>query len=101
MNDISLLEKIRKNPDVLLGKPSASLLWAFITGYQYCMIEGGKADCFVIPVRFSLDLAFQYEMYTASAPMIALELCNGNETAAFYKFYELLDEFLEKEKSSS
>ena len=100
MNGVDLLKKIKSKPYVFLGKPSASSLFEFILGYQYCMHEQGK-NCFVIPAEFTEKLAFQHEMHTLSAPMIALELCSGDEEAAFYKFYELLDEFLEEKINSS
>ena len=111
------LQKIRERPGLFLGEPSLTALVHFWNGYAFNrMINGsdanGENSCFVDCDESSVEPeqitlyeshfmdgfeAFVYNHYksewtTQGWAKLILEKCITEEEA-FYKFFELLDEF--------
>ena len=97
-----LLQKIREKPGLFLGKPSLHALWHFMNGYamrDYELtgssdhtIECSKLSC---PHGFNMFVHrhFNRPYSTMCAEHLILTQINCDDEA-FYKFFELLDEYL-------
>jgi hypothetical protein len=94
--NLILLNKIRQYPNVYLSQPSVKLLASFIAGYQLAIYEQTGQPCYVVSPECTFEIGNIYNMHTSSVTTIALKLSDGNEEAAFYKFFELLDSYLLK-----
>jgi len=89
------LHEIRKNPQMYLGRKSIIILWTYISGYETreWEINLGYSSPFY---KFNDFVARYYntEINFSWARLITAH--TNNEESSFDKFYELLDEFLEK-----
>ena len=101
MNNLyKLLQKIKENPALYLGKPSITCLRSFLDGY--------------LDARFDLGLdregsgieGFQEWIQTREKTTLSqswagiILFTSGNERSAFYNFFKLFDEFLKRNDSS-
>ena len=99
----SVIERIRKRPALYLGGESIAALWHFILGYRlakldYKIVESSKS---ILPLSFSLmheyvgfRLGIKDEKGWCND---ILDSCEGDEKAAFYKFFEFYDDFYSAE----
>ena len=99
MNSIELLiNEIRKRPGLYLGKKSISLFGAFIHGYEECLRENEMTR----DIRLHPDFyEFVLEKYptTLSIGWVGIILGqSSSEEEAFDKFFELYDEFQNRDK---
>ena len=92
--------KIRKRPGFYIGRPSLSLLMAFIGGYsfrQYEITGSGQSyedfEYFQNYVKAYLGLPLPAAHTGKSAISLILEHCLNDEEKAFYKYFEILDSF--------
>lgn len=87
-----LLEKMKIRPGLYFGKPSITRLNIFIHGYNFAYVEEGKLQ----PIDLGEFQGFIEAIYSEKRSLgwadIILEDC-GDEEEAFWKFYELFDEF--------
>jgi len=98
-----LLEKIRERPGLYLGETSLYALWKFSHGYAVGYDDGarhaGKNDA-VFGFQDNREWEFNHFVYshynrnftTMCAESLILEESSSDEEA-FYKYFELLDEF--------
>jgi len=92
MTQDELLRRIREQPSMYLGKPSVTALRHFNCGYA---MRGQDCGLFPPGLGFCWHVADKYGLgHAMDVPHMALEVCNGDEEAAFDKFFELLDEYL-------
>ena len=89
-----LLWDVRNNPVEYIGKPDLERLWVFFQGMRgYFMIA--EEDSFWILPDFRDFLVNKYSDPGGSFGYIQIIQKNcRNEKEAFYRFYELLEEFL-------
>ena len=92
-----LLQKIKLNPYIYLGKKSLALLYAFINGYK--SYEEEQSD--IIPIPDCLD-GFQsyvqkkYNIYTDHNWARIIDFFSNDDADAFDCFYQLLEDLLNK-----
>jgi len=90
-----MYQKIREKPGLYLGKPSLSLLFSFMCGYMIRQYEiFGDEQTSNLSKNFLRYIQDYYEISETSKNWctIICENCS-NEEEAFYKYYELWDEF--------
>lgn len=87
-----LLEKIRIRPGMFLGKPSIELLRAFISGYLVNKKEPDIDTDFYL--EFQTFIEQKYSRKGTTHCITIIQSITTSDEEAFYKFFELLDEFL-------
>lgn len=97
-----LLEKIRTKPGMYIGRPSVSDLFMFLVGYEYGRSESGvepteEEDNFYGEFQPWLQEKLGIKTVSSWAKIIMLS-CH-DEKAGFEKFFKLLDEFKQRDKS--
>lgn len=97
-----LLEKIRTKPGMYIGRPSVSDLFMFLVGYEYGRGESGvepteEEDDFYGEFQPWLQKKLGIKTVSSWAKMIMLS-CH-DEKAGFEKFFKLLDEFNQRDKT--
>jgi hypothetical protein len=98
-----MLNKIHQKPGMYIGRASATDLFMFIVGYRTAREELG-----VEPTEKEMEfygdfqpwLQKRYEVSTSGSWARIIEFYTNNEERAFYRFYELLDEFLQRDSHS-
>lgn len=93
-NLYNLLHKVKENPILYLGKPSLTCLHSFLIGYRSTRFEleldreGTILDGFQEWIQ-------ERERIKGTRSWARIIICsNIGERSAFYRFFELLDEFL-------
>jgi len=95
MEDLELvLKAIKKCPGLYLGEKSIILLKAYIDGF----IEGRKEKEIRFQQKFQPYIEKIYPSKGAYSWAKIILFNSHSEDEAFDKFYELLDDFFEKEK---
>jgi hypothetical protein len=95
-----ILEKIRKQPGMYIGKPSVSDLFIFLVGYKTA-----RRELAIEPTEKELEFYGEFqpwlqnrlEMMTVNSWAKMIEFRCVNETEAFDYFFELLDEFWQRQ----
>jgi hypothetical protein len=105
MSDLfEVLEKIRKSPGLYLGRPSVSDLFMFLTGYEFARSEQGieltdAEEAFWDEFQPWLQNKLGIASVTSWAKLIMLP-CH-DEKAGFELFFQLLDEFNQRNQAGS
>ncbi|MCL2349948.1 MAG: hypothetical protein FWC67_00565 [Defluviitaleaceae bacterium] len=96
----TLLEKIRKIPGIYIGAVSLNALDHFIGGYITKENEIGDNCEIVACLRdFKLYVDDVYgRIESAKNAFLVISENTQNDEEAFYKFFELLDKYLESER---
>ncbi|MFB2839553.1 hypothetical protein [Floridanema evergladense] len=97
-----LLEKIRTKPGMYIGRPSVSDLFMFLVGYEY-----GHGESGVEPTEEEDDFYGEFQPWlqkklgikTVSSWAKIIMLSCHDEKIGFEKFFKLLDEFKQRDKS--
>ena len=98
----NLLEKIKIKPALYLGTTSITHLRMFILGYRFARSEMGMTNTEAetdFYKSFQPWLQNRLSIRTVNAWDKIILLTCINEKAAFDYFFQLLDEFLERDKS--
>ena len=94
---ISILRKIRARPKIYLGRTSLELLSAFISGcvcyHNECTNE--YLDFFQ---GFQKYIQNRYKISTSQGWASIIIFFSENDEEAFYKFYELFEEYINEIK---
>ena len=99
-----LLEKISQKPGLYLGNSSVTALRHFIVGYKFARQEIG-----IVPTEIELDFYQEFQPWlqryfhiqTINSWDKILLFKYVNEEAAFSKFFQLLDEFCQRDKNQN
>lgn len=97
-----LLEKVKTKPGLYLGTDSITHLRMFIVGYRFARSEVGIANTEAesdFYKNFQPWLQNRLSIRTVSAWDKLVLLTCINEKAAFNYFFQLLDEFLQRDRS--
>jgi hypothetical protein len=104
MSDLfGVLEKVRKNPGMYLGRPSVSDLFMFLTGFEFARSEQGieltdAEEAFWDEFQPWLQNRLGIASVTSWTKLIMLS-CH-DEKAGFELFFRLLDEFKQRNQVS-
>ena len=97
---IDILLDIRSRCGVYLNGPSIANLDIFLRGYLLCRLRLTGQKYSFLPMDF-LDYLADAGVCNEINPIPAfLEMCNGDDEAAFWLFYEKYDEFLASTKET-
>ena len=99
---IDLLEKIKAKPSLYIGSASVTQLRMFIVGYRFARSEMGISNSEAetdFYKRFQPWLQNRLSIRTVNAWDKLISLTCTNDQAAFDYFFQLLDEFLQRDKS--
>jgi hypothetical protein len=97
-----LLKRIEAKPGLYLGSASITSLRMFILGYRYAQSEMGMASTEAesdFYKQFQPWLQNRLSIYTVNAWDKVILLTCINEKAAFDYFFQLLEYFLQRDKS--
>ncbi|NJM74390.1 MAG: hypothetical protein HC862_32525 [Scytonema sp. RU_4_4] len=95
-----MLKKIKARPGLYIGRASVSDLFMFIIGYRTA-----REELSIEPTETELDFYGEFQpwlqkrlkMTTSNSWARMIEFGCGNEKDGFERFFELLDEFLQRE----
>ena len=98
-----ILEKIKAKPGMYLGSPSVSNLFMFLVGYKTARRELG-----IEPTNKEVEFYQEFQpwlqkrmqMITSNSWAAMIQLQCGNEKEAFEWFFQLLNEFWQRDKEA-
>ena len=101
---VEFLYLVKKRPHIYVGNPvSYENLLDVFSGYTLCLSEeynDMESNCFMLDF-----MQYTYEYYGVKGVLrkglYLISMFTETDEAAFYKFYELLDAFVEQRQSSS
>lgn len=94
------LMEIKENPEKYLEKPSLSRLYAFINKGYYFYKKDNLLEGFIEFVKMKKNITYKFTS-DVNYSQIILFYYSNNESDAFFKFYQLLDEFLKRDKNEN
>lgn len=88
-----LVQKIKKKPEVFLGKKSLHLLRAYLDGYiDYHNEKNNEFNRFFLP-KFQDYVEQRYNISKSHSWVSLITFYSNSEEEAFDNFYLILDEF--------
>jgi hypothetical protein len=101
---LEILRKIETRPGMYLGTPSVEQLFMFLAGYKTARRELGieltaQEEDFCSEFQPWLQQKYQVQTVTSWAQIILSH--SENEAEAFQIFFKLLNEFLDRDKTSA
>jgi len=102
-NLFNLMAEIRVRPGMHLGTASLKALWHFTNGYSAKEYEIGDSCKTAVCLRdFARYVNNVYELHLTTKSVYRIISENTqNDEEAFYKFFELLDEYLKSQNGTS
>lgn len=103
MHDLyTLIDKIKKAPSMYLGRHSIICLQAFLSGYSVAKYELGeqstKQDSDFM--QFSEWIRKRFNLQTSQSWANVILFYSEDESKALDKFFELLNEFIDRKSSA-
>jgi hypothetical protein len=93
---VELLHNIKKHPGVILGRPSARTLHAFLSGYAYGRKDSYPED-FQFLSGFNAWVHKQYEITSTQGWAQIIEFHSANEVEEMKLFWNLLEKYLRRQ----
>jgi len=107
MNDLNttdelniLLQKIKERPGLYLGCKSLINLRTFINGFLYAMHIASGKEYIGFYDGFQDWIANRYQIKSPHSWNSIISFYSVDESAAFDRFYELLNEFLQEQQNT-
>jgi hypothetical protein len=95
---LEVIQKIRERPGVILGRPSVSNLYAFLSGFAYARRETEPGD-YDFLADFNQWMHRRYEVSSSQGWAKVIEFYSMAEVDELALFWKLLDEYLAQRKS--
>jgi hypothetical protein len=95
---LDLIHKIRERPGVLLGRPSARTLHAFLSGYAYAHKDDDPGN-YEFLAGFNQWVHERYELTSSQGWAKIIEFYSPTEVDEMTLFWKLLDEYLAQSAS--
>ena len=95
---IEILLDIKKRPNIYIGKPSLELLYSFLCG-GICFLYFYEGKYYDLLSGFQEFLEKKYNIKETYGIVRIIQDISKDDSEAFYKFYDLLDEFLSSKNS--
>ncbi len=98
-----LLQKVKEKPGMYIGHPSVSNLFMFLCGYQHCLHELSipESEQELEFREFQPWLQEKLKLSTSASWAKIILLYSSDDRDGFNKFFELLTEFLHRQKNST
>jgi hypothetical protein len=90
---LDVIHKIRERPGLILGRPSAQTLYAFLSGYAYARKDSDPGD-FDFLAGFNQWVHRRYEITSTQGWAKIIEFYSMTEADEMTLFWKLLDEYL-------
>jgi hypothetical protein len=90
---LDLIEKIRERPGIILGRPSARSLYAFLSGFAYARKDGNPGD-YDFLAGFNQWVHDRYGVTSSQGWAKIIEFYSLTEADEMALFWKLLDEYL-------
>ena len=87
-----LLEEIKEQPAIYIGKKSLDRLVAFLGGYSYCMYKQQNISTPILP-GFQEYISEYFKIESAHNWSSIIVSNSRNDEEAFDMFYDLLEQF--------
>src|SRR5262245_36417357 len=95
---LDMIAKIRERPGIILGRPSASTLHAFLSGYAYARKDSDPGD-YDFLAGFNQWVHDRYEVTSTQGWAKIIEFYSLTESDEMSLFWKLLDEYLAQTKA--
>src|SRR5262245_26715470 len=96
---LDLIHKIRERPGVLLGRPSARTLHAFLSGYAYAH-KGDDSGDYELLAGFNQWVHERFEITSSQGWAKIIEFYSPAEADEMTLFWKLFDEYLVERAAS-
>ncbi len=96
---LDVINKIRERPGVILSRPSASTLYAFLSGYAYDRKDSDSGD-YQFLAGFNQSVQDRYEITTSQGWAKIIEFYSTTEAEEMALFWKLLDEYVAQQAAS-
>jgi hypothetical protein len=96
---LDVINEIRERPGVILGRPSASTLYAFLSGYAYGRKNSDPGD-YQFLAGFNQSVQDRYEVTTSQGWAKIIEFYSTTEADEMTLFWKLLDDYVAKQAAS-
>jgi hypothetical protein len=90
---LDLLHKIRERPGLMLGRPCAGTLYAFLSGFAYARKESSPGD-YDLLARFNQWVHDRYAVTSSQCWAKIIEFYSMTEADEMMLFWKLWDEYL-------
>src|SRR5262249_34317543 len=90
---LDMIQKIRERPGVILGRPSASTLYAFLSGFAYARKDSHPGD-YDFLAGFNKWVHERYGVTSSQGWAKIIEFYSMTEVDEMALFWKLLDEYL-------
>jgi hypothetical protein len=95
---LDTLNKIRERPGLILGRPCASTLHAFLSGYAYARKDSEPGD-YDFLAGFNQWVHDRYEITSSQGWAKIIEFSSLTEADEMALFWKLLDEYISQRSS--
>lgn len=93
-----ILMRVKKRPKMYLKRNSLKYLYVFINGCLACMNHQESNKTYEFYPGFQDFIQEKYKVHFPKPWFDIIEFYSFDEEKAFFKFFELLDEFIENSK---
>src|SRR5438067_579336 len=90
---LDVLQKVRERPGIILGRPSASNLYFFLSGFAWGRQDAGAGD-YDFLAGFNQWVHDRYQITSTQGWAKIIEFYTMNEAEEMALFWKLLDEYL-------
>jgi hypothetical protein len=90
---LDVIHKIRERPGIILGRPSARSLYAFLSGFAYARKEGNSGD-YDFLADFNKWVHERYAVSSTQGWAKIIEFYSMTEEDELTLFWKLFDEFV-------
>jgi hypothetical protein len=96
---LDLLQKIRERPGMYLGCPAVNNLYMFLTGYCHARKDAAAGD-YEFLAGFGDWVRDRFRVTSSQGWAKIIEFYSASEADGWTLFWELLDEYLARQKSA-
>ena len=95
---LDMMQNIRERPGIILGRPSANTLHAFLSGFAYARKDSDSGD-YDFLAGFNQWVHHRYGISSTQGWAKIIEFYSVNEAGELALFWKLMDEYLAQRPS--